>query len=131
MLPIGVTPAIMSLYEKKVQEIRDSGDDDRPVVTTLFWNRKAGDSAKEEVAKTRMDVHSLPQQHVQPMTPLSSGRAESEFSFGLNTPQSMVQSINLNTPQSHNEMDSSYNLDTSNDASLDLGNSTPQSRMSP
>lgn len=117
-LPIGVTPAIMTRYEKKVQEIKDSAEDRRPVIKTLFWNRVAETTSR--IPESPQPMTPLSSQH-QPMTPLSSRRAGSEFSFGLNTPQSMAQSMNLNTPQSMvSRDDSSYDLDSSTDSISEL-----------
>lgn len=109
--PIGVTPEILSQYEKKVAELRESALGDKTTIGTLFWNRNHNNPTAQD-----------PPTPQQAMTPGSSRK--SEFSFGLDTPQS---SRGLNTPLSiASSRNLSYELDTSNDETVQM--ETPQSR---
>lgn len=122
-LPIGVTPAILGRYEKKVKEIRENADD-KPSVQVLFWNRQQ----QSNVPITTNESPTPPQ----PMTPVSSRRPDSEFSFALSTPRSMAFNTPQRTPQSVRSMvsrDSSYNLDSSTDDTIQFD--TPRSHISP
>lgn len=114
-LPIGVTPAIMARYEKKVKELRDTSND-MPAFKPV-WNRQP---------QSEQPLPSLAHQ-----SPGSMSRPASDFSFALSTPRSMQFHTPQQTPQSARSMasgDSSYNLDSSHDETSDV--ETPGSRMS-
>jgi hypothetical protein len=114
-LPIGVTPAIMARYEKKVKELRAHANDVAPFKPV--WNR-------QPPLEEPLPLLSL-------QSPGSTSRPASDFSFALSTPQSMQYHTPRQTPQSARSMvsrDSSYNLDSSHDETVDAD--TPRSRMS-
>lgn len=131
-LPIGVTPAIMARYEKKVKEIRESSDNAdskyKPHIETLVWHRRRQHQAPV--------LHESPQSPLRTSPSLASRRMpdSSDHSFALSTPQSMQQyHTPQRTPQSAQSMfsgnDSSYNLDSSQDDRT-LEQDTPGSLMS-
>ncbi|KAI2506986.1 hypothetical protein MHU86_7483 [Fragilaria crotonensis] len=106
-LPIGVTPAIMARYEKKVKELRDTSNDMPPFKPV--WNRQP---------QSEQPLPSLAHQ-----SPGSMSRPASDFSFALSTPRSMQFHTPQQTPQSARSMasgDSSYNLDSSHDDTSDV-----------
>jgi hypothetical protein len=122
-LPIGVTPAIMARYEKKIKELRESDNDDnsKPRVKTLVWHRRQQASVQESPQPL-------------PATPSLASRRppDSEHSFALSTPQSIQFHTPQRTPQSAQSMmsgNSSYNLDSSHDDRT-LERDTPGSLMS-
>jgi hypothetical protein len=114
-LPIGVTPAIMARYEKKVKELRANANDKDSY--TPVWNCQV----PSEEAHQLLSLHS----------PGSNSRPVSDFSFALSTPQRMQYHTPQQTPRSARSMvshDLSYNLDSSHDETVEVD--TPQSRMS-
>ena len=114
-LPIGVTPAIMARYEKKVKELRGNANDVpsfKPV-----WNRQP---------QSEEPLPPLPHP-----SPGSISRPASDFSFALSTTRSMQYHTPQQTPQSARSRasgDTSYDLDSSHDETSDVD--TPGSRMS-